>query len=432
MKKNIILLLFFMFFITRKSYSSSITFNNKQELETFLKSDSISVYDQMIMNELFDSPAVIYPLYYNKIYENKYANTFINNIIGTFSEIFYDNIKLLGTSYSLINNNQIDYIDIIKGREQKDGFKIRFINLNLHVYRKLIDEILNIKEPSNTNKEMKFYESIRTTKNLFKYIPAINGSIITFKYDYTFLDELKASAMLDINTNTNLLFVHLALTENINYSLGSWIEYTPKNLYKEFNEFKMTNSIKCGLFFTQKIYEFDFSLNIRPDGEGILFGKNKYYDTYNIMLFAKYDFNINFNDDSIYSWFINNINISDTIKLTNYTFNFKNPYFEETIHRYFNYFGKHNYTIIDNSFKLSLNRTFNFGKYFSITIPFGFNFNFDMYGSHNDMLKNSSTKLGKFLEPFEPFVGINIGIFGKTINFEYNRNAYRLSFVSRF
>ena len=53
----------------------------------------------------------------------------------------------------------------------------------------------------------------------------------------------------------------------------------------------------------------------------------------------------------------------------------------------------------------------NFGKYFSITIPFGFNFNFDMYGSHNDMLKNSSTKLGKFLEPFEPFVGINIGIF---------------------
>ena len=121
-----------------------------------------------------------------------------------------------------------------------------------------------------------------------------------------------------------------------------------------------------------------------------------------------------------------------TIKLTNYTFNLKNPYFEETIHRYFNYFGKHNYTIIDNSFKLSLNRTFNFGKYFSITIPFGFNFNFDMYGSHNDMLKNSSTKLGKFLEPFEPFVGINIGIFGKTINFEHNRNAYRLSFVSRF
>lgn len=166
MKKNIILLLFFMFFITRKSYSSSIIFSDEQELKTFLQSDSISVYDQMIMNKLLDSSTVIYPLYYNKIYENKYANTFINNIIGTFSEIFYDNIKLLGISYSLINNNQIDYIDIIKGREQKDGFKIRFINLNLHVYRKLIDEILNIKEPSNTNKEMKFYESIRTTKNL--------------------------------------------------------------------------------------------------------------------------------------------------------------------------------------------------------------------------------------------------------------------------
>ena len=428
MKKNIILLLFFMFFITRKSYSSSITFNNAEELKAFLKSDSISVYDQMIMNELFDSSTVIYPLNFNDIYKNVDVSS-VADIICGFSEIFYDNIKLLGVSYSLINNNQIDYIDIIKGREQKDGFKIRFINSNLHVHRKLIDEILNIKELSNTNKEMEFYEFIITIKNLFKYIPAKNGSIITFKYDYTFLDELKASAMLDINTNTNLLFVHLALTENINYSLGSWIEYTPKKLYREFNDFKMTNSIKGGLFFTQKIYEFDFSLNIRPDGEGILFGKNKYYDTYNIMLFAKYDFNINFNDDSIYSWFINNINISDTIKLTNYTFNFKNPYFEETIHRYFNYFGKHNYTIIDNSFKLSLNRIFNFGKYFSITIPFGFNFNFDMYGSHNDMLKNSSTKLGKFLEPF---VGINIGIFGKTINFEYNRNAYRLSFVSRF
>ena len=90
----------------------------------------------------------------------------------------------------MINNNQIDYIDIIKGREQKDGFKIRFINSNSYVYRKIIDEILNIKELSNTNKEMEFYEFIRTIKNLFKYIPAKNGSIITFKYDYTFLDEL--------------------------------------------------------------------------------------------------------------------------------------------------------------------------------------------------------------------------------------------------
>ena len=430
MKKNIILLLFLMFFITRKSYSSSIIFNNKQELETFLQSDSISVYDQVIMNKLLDSLTVKYPLNFNDIYKNVDVSG-VADIICGFSEIFYDNIKLLGISYSLINNNQIDYIDIIKGREQKDGFKIRFINSNSYVYRKIIDEILNIKK-SNTNKEMEFYEFIRTIKNLFKYIPAKNGSIITFKYDYTFLDELKAGAMLDINANTNLLAIHLALTEDINYSLGSWVEYTPRNLYKEFNDFKVTNSIKSGLFFTQKIYEFDFSLNIRADDIGIITGKNKYYDTYNIMLFAKYDFNINFNDDSIYSWFINNINISDTIKLTNYTFNFKNPYFEETIHKYFNYFGKHNYTIIDNNFKLSLNRTFNFGKYFSITIPFGFNFNFDMYGSHNDMLKNSSTKLGKFLEPFEPFVGINIGIFGKTINFEYNRNAYRLSFVSRF
>ena len=430
MKKNIILLLFLMFFITRKSYSSSIIFNNKQELETFLQSDSISVYDQVIMNKLLDSLTVKYPLNFNDIYKNVDVSG-VADIICGFSEIFYDNIKLLGISYSLINNNQIDYIDIIKGREQKDGFKIRFINSNSYVYRKIIDEILNIKK-SNTNKEMEFYEFIRTIKNLFKYIPAKNGSIITFKYDYTFLDELKAGAMLDINANTNLLAIHLALTEDINYSLGSWVEYTPRNLYKEFNDFKMTNSIKSGLFFTQKIYEFDFSLNIRADDIGIITGKNKYYDTYNIVLFTKYDFNMNFNNDSIYSWFINNINISDTIKLTNYTFNFKNPYFEETIHKYFNYFGKHNYTIIDNNFKLSLNRTFNFGKYFSITIPFGFNFNFDMYGSHNDMLKNSSTKLGKFLEPFEPFVGINIGIFGKTINFEYNRNAYRLSFVSRF
>ena len=138
MKKNIILLLFFMFFITRKSYSSSIIFNNKQELETFLKSDSISVYDQMIMNKLFDSSTVRYPLNFNDIYKNVDVDNVINIICG-FSEIFYDNIKLLGISYSLINNNQIDYIDIIKGREQKDGFKIRFINSNSYVYRKIIE-----------------------------------------------------------------------------------------------------------------------------------------------------------------------------------------------------------------------------------------------------------------------------------------------------
>ena len=118
MKKNIILLLFFMFFITRKSYSSSITFNNAEELKAFLKSDSISVYDQMIMNELFDSSTVIYPLNFNDIYKNVDVSS-VADIICGFSEIFYDNIKLLGVSYSLINNNQIDYIDIIKGREQK-------------------------------------------------------------------------------------------------------------------------------------------------------------------------------------------------------------------------------------------------------------------------------------------------------------------------
>lgn len=360
---------------------------------------------------------------------------------------FGNNFTLLGNSYNAINVNLIDYIDIMKGTDY--GFKIRIFNLynfTNKIYNdnaaKIVKETSKVLKDENSSSEKMSESLAKLMKTLGKTAPWFTHivSYVTLKYDYQLRNNLKLGAMLDINSSSNFLSLHGSSTLDFNYSIGTWAEYNPKTLSIELNDFNINNNLKSGLFFTQKFYEYDILLTnivanktLPKDFKVNTTSQNEFYDTHNTMLFTEWNFNMNFNDDSIYSWFINNINVTDIVKLTNYSFNFKNPYFEGSIHEYFGYLGKHNYTIIDNNLRLTLNKTININKDFSITIPLGFSLNFNFYGSHNNMLKDF---IGENLvysgKAFEPFIGLNVGIFGKSINFEYNRNGYRFRFISRF
>lgn len=428
-KSYILFVIFFMVFLSNKK-TYAVVINDKDELNRLLTSTEIRSFLDNVATSIV---VVGFPLNLNKFYREVIKNDDFKNFVNPFT----NNLKLLGVNYNVFNMNLINHIDVIKGKEQKDGIKIRILNSNTFVSKAFIDKIFAFVSSNNSGSEGDPSSLLSELIQIFNNIPSINGSILTLKYDYTLLDELKLSAMLDINSAVNFLSIHLALAGDFNYSIGGWTEYTPKALSKEFNDLDITNNFKTGLFFTQKFYESDLLLsNIMMaddslDKSNIIF-HNKFYDTHNFMLFAKWDFNVHFDNDGIYSWFINNINVSNTVKLTNYTFNFKNPYFNGNIHEHIGYLGRHNYTIVDNNFRLAFYRTFNFGRRFSISVPFGFNFNFNMYGTHDNMLKNLSAELEQTNKPFEPFVGLNFGIFGKSLNFEYNRNGYRLSFMSRF
>lgn len=355
------------------------------------------------------------------------------------------NVKNIERNYIIINDNIINYIDTIKAN--KYGYSVRILNFYMaYPYNSIINPIIKLiieSEKKNGVTIGDIGRIITNQKNVYDLGGLyINADLLTVKYEKNINNNLSFGFLTNFNLNQNLLISGINL--NFNYSLGTWLNYHSDKLRIDTDQFSIDNKFTLGLFFTQKflekkIAEFFSNDSLEEKNEN----KSNFYDTHNATIFAKINFSFDMKDNNYFKYLVDKIELNNTTRFSYYYFRINDIYFPDNKSTKFienlklNFFGSYHYFCLENNKRITFSKRFDIGRHFFIAIPYGIDIRYDLLNFGRKILADipNSLEIDNLYNKrsiLEFFAGLDIGIFGKTIQVEFSNSRIRLNFVSKF